>query len=60
LIGPRILELHDLRDGRVVRVRWYEVSADGDTVIATTNPSSRPLTYRRQREVSPGAVTPLP
>jgi hypothetical protein len=49
LIGLRILELHDIKDGDVARVRWYEVSSDGQLMTATSRPSTGPIIYRKQK-----------
>ena len=43
----RILEFHEMEGGMVVRVRWFEVSEDGQRIIATTKPTSRPRFYRQ-------------
>jgi hypothetical protein len=47
LIDRRILELHDIKDRVVVRVRWYEMSPDGRTVTATSGPSTGVHYYQR-------------
>ena len=48
LVSPRILELHDIKDGNVVLVRWYQVSADGQVITASSRPSTGPMIYRKQ------------
>jgi hypothetical protein len=41
LIDPRILEFHDFKEGSVVRVRWYELSSDGEMITATSRENAR-------------------
>jgi hypothetical protein len=46
--GPRVLEVHDRKDGQIVGRGTYEVSADGGTLIVSSASAEQVLVFERQ------------